>query len=170
MRASYPTGALPLRPWDLAQLRQNGCLTGRLTPPRPFRPLSRRSGRIPALPYPPLRCFQRGSTATPPTMLLHLTAITPLTSCRTPGVHFNVLLGPRPSLPYLRRGLSLFVRQVHRYYGAVRLLCNVPVRCTAICLFGPVSILVRSRGSRGLPVLVHVVSQRARVLRLRRAS
>src|SRR6476660_7432703 len=28
MRASYPTGALPLRPWDLAQLRQNGCLTG----------------------------------------------------------------------------------------------------------------------------------------------
>ena len=39
-----------LRPWDLAQFRQNGSLTGRLTPPRPFRPLSRRSGRIPALP------------------------------------------------------------------------------------------------------------------------
>jgi hypothetical protein len=28
---------------------------GRLTPPSPFRPLSRRSGRFPALPYPPLR-------------------------------------------------------------------------------------------------------------------
>jgi transposase InsO family protein len=26
--------------------------------PERFRPLSRRSGRIPALPYPPLRCFQ----------------------------------------------------------------------------------------------------------------
>jgi len=40
------------------------------------------------LPYPPLRSFQSGSTATSPTMLLHPTAITPLTSCRTPGVHF----------------------------------------------------------------------------------
>src|SRR5258705_332355 len=57
-------------------------------PPRPFRPLSRRSGRIPALPYPPLRCFQSGSTTTSPTTLLHLTAITPLTSCRAPRVHF----------------------------------------------------------------------------------
>ena len=67
LRASYETGALPLRPRDLTQLRQNGCFTtGRLTPPRPFRPLSRRSGRIPALPYPPLRCFQSGSTATSP--------------------------------------------------------------------------------------------------------
>ena len=28
---------------------------GRLAPPRPFRPLGRRSGRIPALPYPPPR-------------------------------------------------------------------------------------------------------------------
>ena len=56
------------------------------------------------------------------------------------------------------------------HYGAVRLLRNVPARCTAIRLFGPVSILVGSRGSRGLPVLVHVVSQRARVLRLRRAT
>ena len=29
-------------------------LTGRLAPPRPSQPPSRRSGRIPALPYPPL--------------------------------------------------------------------------------------------------------------------
>jgi hypothetical protein len=48
------TGALPLRPRDLTLLRQDGCRMGRRTPPRPFRPLSRRSGRIPALPYPPL--------------------------------------------------------------------------------------------------------------------
>jgi hypothetical protein len=46
----------------------------------------------------------------------------------------------------------------------------VPARCAAISLFGPVSIPVGSRCSRGLPVLVHVVSQRARVLRLRRAG
>ena len=31
---------------------------GRLAPPQPFRPLSRRSGRIPALPYPPPRSRQ----------------------------------------------------------------------------------------------------------------
>src|ERR1700733_8922284 len=90
--------------------------------------------------------------------------------CRVSVGLNDVLLGPRPYLPYLRRGLSLFVRQVHRYYGAVQLLWSVPARCAAISLFGPVSIPVGSRGSRGLPVLVHVVSQRARVLRLRRAS
>src|ERR1700722_19967359 len=47
---------------------------------------------------------------------------------------------------------------------------NMPVRCTAQSLFGPVSALVEPRSFRGLPVLVHVVSQRARVLRLRRAD
>src|SRR6266436_8409234 len=67
---------------------------GRLTPPLPFRPLSRRSGRIPALPYPPLRCFQSGSTPTSPTTLLHRTAITPLTSCLTPRVHFTAAPAP----------------------------------------------------------------------------
>src|SRR5579863_288559 len=68
-------GAPPLRPWDLTPLRQNGFLTGRLTPPRPFRPLSRRSGRIPASPYPPLRYHQSGSTATPPAIASQRTAI-----------------------------------------------------------------------------------------------
>ena len=61
--------------------------TGRRLPPLSFRPLSRRSGRIPALPYPPLRYFQSGSTATSPTIASQRTAITPLTSCLTPGVH-----------------------------------------------------------------------------------
>src|SRR6266853_1379236 len=37
----------------------------------------------------------------------------------------DVLLGPRPSLPNLRRGLLLFVRLVHRYYDAIRLLSTV---------------------------------------------
>src|SRR5690242_20819181 len=31
-RHELPNGALPLRPWDLTQLRQNGFLTGRLPP------------------------------------------------------------------------------------------------------------------------------------------
>ena len=52
----------------------------------------------------------------------------------------DVLLGPRPSLPNLRRGLLLFVRLVHRYYGAVRLLRNVHVRLVALRLRRPVSI------------------------------
>lgn len=47
--------ALPSRTWDLALSRQNDCGAGRLAPPQPFRPLSRRSSRIPALLYPPLR-------------------------------------------------------------------------------------------------------------------
>src|ERR1700730_7390004 len=57
-------------------------------PPQPFRPLSRRSGRIPALPYPPLRYYQSGSHLPRRSMLLQRTATTPLTSCLTPGVHF----------------------------------------------------------------------------------
>src|ERR1700730_18173267 len=61
----------------------------------------------------------------------------------------DVLLGPRPFLPCLRRRMFFFVRQVHRYYGAVRLLWNVPARCAANSLFGPLSILVGSRSSRG---------------------
>ena len=39
-----------------------------------------------------------------------------------------VLLGLRPSLRWLRGSLSFSVRQLHRYYGAVRLLQNVHVR------------------------------------------
>ena len=90
--------------------------------------------------------------------------------CRVSVGLSDVLLGPRPFLLCLRRGSLLFVRQIHRYYGAVRLLWDLPARSAANGLFGPVSILVGSRSSRGLPVLVHVVSQRARVLRLRRAD
>src|SRR5271163_1846988 len=39
-----------------------------------------------------------------------------------------VLLGLRPSLRWLRGSFTLVVRQLHRYYGAVRLLQNVHVR------------------------------------------
>src|ERR1700753_4330080 len=43
-----------------------------------------------------------------------------------------VLLGLRPSLRWLRGSLIFVVRQLHRYYGAVRLLQNVHVRMTGL--------------------------------------
>src|SRR5215813_12131620 len=79
------------------------------------------------------------------------------------------LLGPRPSLPNLRGRQVLVVRLVHRYYGAVRLLLNVHVRRSVYHLRGPV-LIFRPRRPGDLPVLVHVVSQRAQVLRLRRTG
>src|SRR5258708_32601291 len=39
-----------------------------------------------------------------------------------------VLLGLRPSLRWLRGSLTFVVRQLHRYYGAVRILQNVHAR------------------------------------------
>src|ERR1700691_5825662 len=90
--------------------------------------------------------------------------------CRV-GVGLNdVLLGPRPFLPRLRRRLLFFVRLVHRYYGAVRLLQSVRVCLVALGLRRPASFPCGPRRSGGLPVLVHDVSQRARVLRLRRTD
>ena len=46
--------------------------------------------------------------------------------------------------PTSAEGCSLFVRLVHRYYGAVRLLRSVHVRRSALRLLGPVSILDRT--------------------------
>jgi hypothetical protein len=57
--------------------------------PRPFRLLSRRSGCVPAEPYPPLRYFQSGKHQPRRAILFHRTAITPLTRCLMPGVHFK---------------------------------------------------------------------------------
>ena len=74
-------------------------------PPGPFRPLSRRSGCVPAVPYPPLRYSQSGRHQPRRATILQRTAITPLTSCLTPGVHFKTIprstrysasLPPRP--------------------------------------------------------------------------
>ena len=79
----------------------------------------------------------------------------------------DVLHGPCPSLPNLRRRLPSLVRLVHRYYGTVRLLQHVHVRRSARGLRGPAFAKWRRR-TGDLPVLVHVVSRRARVLRLRR--
>src|SRR5713101_1489790 len=89
--------------------------------------------------------------------------------CRV-HVRLNDVL-PRlcPSLPSLRRRSPSLVRLVHRYYGTVRLLQRVRVHRAACGLRGP-ALIVRPRRTGDLPVLVHVVSQRARVLRLRRTE
>ena len=81
----------------------------------------------------------------------------------------DVLLSLCPSLPGLRGKLPFLVRLVHRYYGTVRLLLYVHVRRSVYGLRGPV-LFFRPRRTGDLPVLVHVVSQRARVLRLRRTN
>src|ERR1017187_2249955 len=77
----------------------------------------------------------------------------------------DVLLDPRSSLPNLRQRFPALVRLVHRYYTEVRLLRGVHIRRSAIGLSGPASYCIWHH--RGLPVLVHEVSQRARGLRLR---
>src|ERR1700687_3488195 len=89
--------------------------------------------------------------------------------CRV-HVRLNDVL-PRlcPFLPNLRGGLPFLVRLGHRYCGTVRLLRHVHVRSPACGLRGP-ALIVRPRRAGDLPVLVHVVSQRARVLRLRRTK
>src|SRR6266436_8010541 len=89
--------------------------------------------------------------------------------CRVHAGWNDVFPGLYPSLPNLRRRLPLFVRLVHRYYGTVRLLLNVHVRRSVYGLCGPV-LLCEPTPPRALSVLVHVVSQRARVLRLRRTE
>ena len=81
--------------------------------------------------------------------------------CRLSAGLLDVLLGLPPSLHCLRRRFPLFVRLFHRYYSAVRLLPSVRVRIAALRLHRPVYLFGRRTG--GLPVLVHVVSRRARV-------
>src|SRR5271157_901170 len=88
--------------------------------------------------------------------------------CRWRVALADVLLGSRPSLHYLRRGLRPLVRQLHPFYGAIRLLWGVHVRRAALGLSGPVPTWWEH--PRGLPVLVHAVSQRAWGLRLRGIS
>src|SRR5260370_41166553 len=74
-----------------------------------------------------------------------------------------------PSLPGLRGKLPSLVRLVHRSYGTVRLLRHVHVRSAACGLRGP-AFIVRPRRAADLPVRGNVVSQRARVLPLRRTA
>src|SRR5207245_10529638 len=89
--------------------------------------------------------------------------------CRAHARLNDVLPRLCPSLPSLRRRLPSLVRLVHRYYDTVRLLRHVHVRRSVCGLRGP-ALIVRPRRAGDLRVLVHVVSQRARVLRLRRTE
>src|SRR3954447_4488681 len=90
--------------------------------------------------------------------------------CRVRGGWAGVLLGPRASLPYLRRPLTAVVRQVHRYYHVVRLLEGVQGGRRALRFLLPICWSMIHRYLRGLPVLVQKVSRRAWVLRLRRVD
>src|SRR5262249_2250193 len=74
---------------------------------------------------------------------------------------------PHPSTGGTSTLLSNVLLSTH--YGAVRLLLNVHVRRSVYPLRGAVFVFRPSRPG-DLPVLVHVVSQRARVLRLRRTG
>jgi len=57
-----------------------------------------------------------------------------LALCRVRAELMGVLLDQRPSLLTLRQRLPVFVRVIHRYYSAVRLLGNVRAR-RAACAF-----------------------------------
>ena len=81
----------------------------------------------------------------------------------------SVLLDQRPSLLNLRQQFLVFVRLIHRYCTAVRLLGDVHTGRTALA-FPAVLVLVGSRRLRGLPVLVHEASRRVWGLRLRRTE
>src|ERR1035438_7520545 len=82
----------------------------------------------------------------------------------------SVLLDQQPSLLTLRRRASVFVRMIHRYYAAVRLLADVHAgRVASAFSRRPATHFCRRR-LRGLPVLVHEVSRRVWGLRLRRTE
>ena len=85
-------------------------LGGGRSRPRPFRRLRRRSGCVPAWPYPPLSYFQSGSHQPRRAILLQRTATTPLTDCLTVGVHLTqcspsplIVRRPPDPRPFLHR-------------------------------------------------------------------
>jgi len=93
-----------------------------------------------------------------------------LALCRERAGLMSVLLDQRPSLLTLRRRSPAFVRMIHRYCTAVRLLEDMHAGRVAIAFTRRPVAVVRFRHLRGLPVLVHGVSRRAWGLRLRRAD
>jgi hypothetical protein len=95
---------------------------------------------------------------------------TSLALCRVRAGLMSVLLDQRPSLLTLRWRFPAFVRMIHRYCSAVRLLEDVHAGRTAFAFTRRPVAKIRLRHLRGLPVLVHGVSRRAWGLRLRRAD
>jgi hypothetical protein len=66
--------------------------------------------------------------------------------------------------------LSVFVRMIHRYYAAVRLLADVHAGRVAKAFSRRPATHFCRRRLRGLPVLVHEVSRRVWGLRLGRTE
>ena len=66
----------------------------------------------------------------------------------------SVLLDQRPSLLTLRRRFLVFVRMIHRYYAAVRLLGDVHAGRVALAFARRPAAWLCRRRLRGLPVLV----------------
>jgi len=81
--------------------------------------------------------------------------------CRERVRLMSVLLDQRSSLLTLRRQSPVFVRVIHRYYTAVRLLEDVHAGSTALAFSRRPMVSFDHRYLRGLPVLVHEVSRRA---------
>src|ERR1035438_9921483 len=73
----------------------------------------------------------------------------------------SVLLDQQPSLLTLRQRCSVFVRMIHRYYAAVRLLGDGHAGRTACAFSRRPTAELGSRHLRGLPVLLYEVSRRA---------
>jgi len=96
---SLPWGRRPQTPGIYRfRARMKAC-GGRWLGLRSFRPLSRRSGCVPAVPYPPLRSIQSGTFQPRRAMIFQPTATTPLTRCLTPGVQSS--LSPLLLVPFL---------------------------------------------------------------------
>jgi Recombinase zinc beta ribbon domain len=93
-----------------------------------------------------------------------------LALCRVCAGLRSVLLDQRPPLLTLRRRFPAFVRMIHRYCSAVRLLEDVHAGRMAFAFTRRPVAKTRFRHLRGLPVLVYGVSRRAWGLRLRRAD
>src|SRR5712664_3614703 len=91
---------------------------------RSFRPLSRRSGCVPAVPYPPLRSSQSGLLQPRRAMIYQRTAITPLTSCLTPGVQFKYAPLRAYPLP-LRKGNVAKIGSTHA--SRIKLHCGLNI-------------------------------------------
>ena len=92
LRAFLPWGRCPQTP-GIYRISPEWLQRGRALPaPKAIPAAGRRSSRIPALPYPPPRYVQGGRHQLRRATILQRTAITPLTSCLTPRVHFRALL------------------------------------------------------------------------------
>ena len=94
--ACFTARALPSRSRDLSLSRQNAGPKGRAETAPQSRPLSRRSGRIPALPYPPPRCCQStASSAVPQKKFAKRPLWRYKYSCPEPLLRWPVLRCPR---------------------------------------------------------------------------